>query len=57
MGFLANKRMLITGMLSNRSIAYGVARAMRREGAELALYLSGRAHTRPRERTGAGIWQ
>lgn len=36
MGFLAGKRILITGLLSNRSIAYGVARAMHREGAELA---------------------
>ena len=36
MGFLAGKRILITGVLSNRSIAYGVARACRREGAELA---------------------
>jgi enoyl-[acyl-carrier protein] reductase I len=36
MGFLAGKRLLITGMLSNRSIAYGIARACRREGAELA---------------------
>lgn len=37
MGFLAGKRILITGLLSNRSIAYGVAKAARREGAELAL--------------------
>lgn len=36
MGFLAGKRILITGLLSNRSIAYGVAKAMHREGAELA---------------------
>jgi len=36
MGFLANKRILITGLLSNRSIAYGVAKAARREGAALA---------------------
>ena len=36
MGFLAGKRILITGVLSNRSIAYGIARACRREGAELA---------------------
>lgn len=36
MGFLSGKRLLITGLLSNRSIAYGVARACRREGAELA---------------------
>ena len=36
MGFLADKRILITGLLSNRSIAYGVARACHREGATLA---------------------
>jgi enoyl-[acyl-carrier protein] reductase I len=36
MGFLAGKRLLITGLLSNRSIAYGIARACKREGAELA---------------------
>lgn len=36
MGFLTGKRLLITGVLSNRSIAYGIARACRREGAELA---------------------
>lgn len=36
MGFLANKRILIAGVASNRSIAYGVAQAMHREGAELA---------------------
>ena len=36
MGFLAGKRFLITGILNNRSIAYGVARACHREGAELA---------------------
>jgi len=36
MGFLAGKKILITGILSNRSIAYGVAQACRREGATLA---------------------
>lgn len=36
MGFLSNKRILITGLLSNRSIAYGVAQAMHKQGAELA---------------------
>ncbi|MEO8332624.1 MAG: enoyl-ACP reductase FabI [Gallionella sp.] len=41
MGFLANKRILITGMLSTRSIAYGVAQAMHREGAELAFTYQG----------------
>lgn len=41
MGFMANKRILITGMLSHRSIAYGVAQAMHREGAELAFTYQG----------------
>ena len=36
MGFLADKRILITGLLSNRSIAYGIAKACHREGAKLA---------------------
>ena len=36
MGFLAGKKILITGLLSNRSIAYGIATACKREGAELA---------------------
>lgn len=37
MSFLSGKRILITGLASNRSIAYGIAQAMQREGAELAL--------------------
>ena len=36
MGLLADRKILITGLLSNRSIAYGVARACHREGATLA---------------------
>ncbi len=36
MGFLTNKKALVTGLISNRSIAYGIAQALRREGAELA---------------------
>jgi len=36
MGFLQGKRALIVGLASNRSIAWGVAEAMHREGAELA---------------------
>ena len=36
MGFLAGKRILITGVLSKHSIAYGIARACHREGAQLA---------------------
>jgi len=41
MGFLAGKRLLITGVLSNRSIAYGIAKACHREGAELAFSYQG----------------
>lgn len=36
MGFLQDKRILITGVASNRSIAWGTAAAMHREGAQLA---------------------
>ncbi len=36
MGFLQGKRVLIVGLASNRSIAWGIAQAMYREGAELA---------------------
>ncbi len=36
MGFLSGKKLLITGVLSNRSIAYGIARACHAQGAELA---------------------
>ncbi|WP_372656603.1 enoyl-ACP reductase FabI [Hydrogenophaga sp.] len=36
MGFLAGKKFLITGVLSNRSIAYGIAKACHAQGAELA---------------------
>lgn len=36
MGLLEGKRALITGVANERSIAYGIAKAFRREGAELA---------------------
>ncbi len=36
MGFLAGKRILITGVISDRSIAYGIAKCCREQGAELA---------------------
>ncbi len=36
MGFMQGKRVLIVGLASNRSIAYGIAKAMHREGAQLA---------------------
>jgi enoyl-[acyl-carrier protein] reductase I len=37
MPLLAGKKILVTGLLSNRSIAFGIARAARREGASIAL--------------------
>jgi len=41
MTLLANKCILIAGLLSNRSIAYGIAKAMHREGAKLAFTYQG----------------
>jgi enoyl-[acyl-carrier protein] reductase I len=41
MGFLQDKKILITGLLSNRSIAYGIAQAMQREDAQLAFTYQG----------------
>jgi len=41
MSFMQGKRVLIVGVASNRSIAYGIAAAMRREGAELAFTYQG----------------
>ncbi|MCK9195209.1 MAG: enoyl-ACP reductase [Nevskia sp.] len=41
MGFLTNKKALITGVASERSIATGIAEAMHREGAELAFTYQG----------------
>jgi enoyl-[acyl-carrier protein] reductase I len=41
MGFLSGKRLLITGVLNNRSIAYGIARACHAQGAELAFSYAG----------------
>ncbi len=41
MGFLDGKKLLITGVLSNRSIAYGIAKACHAQGAELAFSYQG----------------
>ena len=50
MGFLHGKRILITGLLSNRSIAYGIAEACHAQGAELAFtYQNERFEERVRE--------
>ncbi len=50
MGFLSNKRALIVGLASERSIAHGIASVMHREGAELALtYQNEKLKTRVEE--------
>ena len=41
MGFLEGRRILVTGVLSNRSIAYGIARACHAQGAQLAFTYQG----------------
>jgi enoyl-[acyl-carrier protein] reductase I len=47
MGFLTGKRALIVGVATERSIAWGIAQAMHREGAELAFtYLNDRMKER-----------
>ena len=40
-GFLSGKKILVTGVLSQRSIAYGIAKALQREGATLAFTYAG----------------
>jgi enoyl-[acyl-carrier protein] reductase I len=56
MGFLAGKRILIIGLISNKSIAAGIATAMHREGAQLAFtYQSERFESRLKELTSE--WQ
>lgn len=53
MAFLSGKRLLITGVLSSRSIAYGIAKACHREGAELAFsYVGERFKDRTAELAG-----
>lgn len=50
MAFLANKKILLTGLLSNRSIAYGIAKSLAREGASIAFtYQSEELKTRVTE--------
>ncbi len=41
MGFMQGKKALVVGVASNRSIAWGIAKAMHREGAEIALTYQG----------------
>lgn len=54
MGFLHGKRALITGVLNQRSIAWGIAQAMHREGAQLAFtYVSDKLRARVEEAAAA----
>ena len=41
MGFLQDKKILITGVASTRSIAWGIAQAMHEQGATLAFSYQG----------------
>ena len=50
MGFLQDKKILVTGLLSTRSIAFGIAKALAREGAALAFtYQSAELRSRVEE--------
>jgi len=50
MAFLKGKRILVTGLLSNRSIAYGIAQACHAQGAQLAFtYQNDRFEQRVKE--------
>ncbi|MBS0193055.1 MAG: SDR family oxidoreductase [Proteobacteria bacterium] len=54
MGFLHGKRALITGVLNQRSIAWGIAQAMHREGAQLAFtYVNDKLKSRVEEAAAA----
>ena len=55
MGFLTDKKILIVGLASNRSIAWGIAQAMKREGAELAFTYQGDALAKRVKPLAAGI--
>ncbi len=53
MGFLQGKKILITGMISERSIAYGIAKACKEQGAELAFtYVVDKLEERVRKMAG-----
>ncbi len=41
MGFLTGKRAVVVGLASNRSIAWGIARALKAQGAELSFNYQG----------------
>ena len=53
-GLMRGKRGLILGVANNRSLAWGIARACRAQGAEIALHLSGRCAEEARRAAGRG---
>jgi len=55
MGFLADKRVLVVGLASERSIAWGIAKAMHREGAALALTYQNDKFQQRVEKLGASL--
>ena len=55
MGFLEGKKVLILGLLSDRSIAYGIASAMKKQGAELAFTYQMEKHQRRVEKLAANF--
>jgi enoyl-[acyl-carrier protein] reductase I len=55
MALLAGKTLLVTGMLSNRSIAYGIAQACAREGARLVFTYAGESTRERTEKLAAGF--
>ena len=55
MGFLTGKRALIVGLATERSIAYGIASAMHREGRRTRVHLPERSPQGPGRGHGAGL--
>ena len=59
MGFLEGKKVLILGLLSDRSIAYGIASAMKKQGADLAFTYQMEKHQglwTPERLPQLGVW-
>ena len=54
-GLLAGKRALVMGVANDRSIAWGIAQALAREGAELAFTYQGEAFGRRVEPLAASV--
>ena len=55
MGFLTNKRGLVMGVANERSIAWGIAKALHEAGAELAFTYQGNAFGKRLEPLAASV--